>query len=270
MGVLIQQGTYDLWQPAPLPEWQSENDLRAEIRIADILRMSSGLRFRGHRDPDLDSSLGYLDHLYVYTSGVNTFEWTAQRPLQWPPNSVGRYHNCDPVLINYLIRLGVEGRGDEYHSFPQRKLFDKIGIRNMKLDTDPYGNFLLQGYDLGTARDWARVGNLYLQDGIWMGERILPVGYSDFVSTLAPAWEADKNPIYGGFFWINGTEKFPVPEEAYYMAGVGNQLTLIVPSHNLVVVRLGHYKGQHASKNDLVNALSLLMEAVPVNNRDQK
>ncbi|MCH8960070.1 MAG: serine hydrolase [Bacteroidetes bacterium] len=184
MGVLIQQGVYDLWQPAPVPQWQTDGDPRAEIRIADIMHMSSGLRFRAPQDPDFDPSVGYPDHLYVYTGSVNSFEWAATRPQQWPPNTVGRYRNSDPVLINYLIRLGVEGRGEEYLSFPQRVLFDKIGVRNMVMETDPYGNFLLQGYEFGSARDWARLGNLYLQDGMWMGERILPEGYAAFVSTL--------------------------------------------------------------------------------------
>lgn len=263
MGILIEQGVYDLWQPAPVPEWQSPGDPRQEIRIADILRMSSGLRFRGVADPDLDPTLGYPDHLYVYTGAVDSFKWAATRPQQWPPNTIGRYRNSDPVLINYLVRLGVEGRGDEYLSFPQHELFDRIGIRGMVLETDPYGNYLLQGYELAPARDWARLGNLYLQDGIWNGERILPEGYAEFVSTLAPAWEADGRPIYGGFFWINGTGTFPVPHEAYYMAGAGGQTTLIIPSHDLVVVRQGHYRGARAGGQALRNALVLLLDAVP-------
>ncbi len=263
MGVLIQRGVYDLYQAAPVPEWQGEGDPRAEIRIADIMHMSSGLRFRAPQDPDFDPTAGYPDHLYVYTGSVNSFEWAATRPQQWPPNTVGRYRNSDPVLTNYLIRLGVEGLGEEYLSYPQRSLFDKIGIRNMVLETDPYGNFLLQGYELGSARDWARLGNLYLQDGVWNGERILPAGYAEFVSTLAPAWEADGRPQYGAFFWINGTDAYPIPRESYYMAGAGNQKTIIIPSHALVVVRLGHYKGGGPGDDGLTNALALLMEAVP-------
>ena len=263
MGVLIQQGVYNLWEPAPVPEWQGKGDPRAEIRIADILRMSSGLRFRAPLDPDFDPDLGYADHLYVYTGTVNTFEWVATRPQQWPPNMVGRYRNSDPVLANYLIRLAVEGRGDNYHSFPQRSLFDKLGIRNMVLETDPYGNFLLQGYVFGTGHDWARLGNLYLQDGVWNNERILPEGYSEFVSTVAPAWKTDRRPVYGGFFWVNGIGSYPIPKDAYYMAGAGNQKTFIIPSHDLVVVRLGHYKGGIPGDEGLKNALRLLMDAVP-------
>jgi CubicO group peptidase (beta-lactamase class C family) len=263
MGVLIQQGVYDLWQPAPVPEWQYSDDPRAKIRIADLLRMSSGLRIRAPYDPDYDPTGPYPDHLYLYTGGVNSFHYAATRPLQWPPNSVGRYRNTDPVLVNYLIRLAVERRGENYGSFPQHALFDKIGVRSMVIETDPFGNLLTQGYDLACARDWARLGNLYLQDGVWNGERILPQGFVKFVSTLAPAWVADGRPIYGGFFWINGDGALPVPKDAYYMAGAGGQYTMIIPSHDLVVVRLGHFKGDEAGSKDLHQALSMLLEAVP-------
>jgi len=263
MGVLIKQGVYNLWQPAPIPEWQGADDPRAKIRIADILHMSSGLRIKAPQDPDYDPSGTYPDHLYLYTGGVDSSHYAATRPLQWPPNTVGRYHNTDPVLINYLIRLAVEKRGEEYLSFPQHALFDKIGIRTMVLETDAFGNFLTQGYELASGRDWARLGNLYLQDGVWNGERILPEGYVKFVSTLAPAWEADKRPIYGGFFWINGDGRFPVPTEAFYMSGAGGQTTLIIAAHDLVVVRLGHYKGSEAGDKSFKKALAILMEAVP-------
>ncbi len=112
MGILIKQGVYDLWQPAPVPEWQGRDDPRAKIRIADILHMSSGLRIRAPQDPDYDPSGPYPDHLYLYTGGVNSFHYAATRPLQWPPGTVGRYRNTDVVLINYLVRLAVEKRGE--------------------------------------------------------------------------------------------------------------------------------------------------------------
>ena len=263
MGILIRQGVYSLEQPAPIPQWQGKDDARAKIRIMDLMHMSSGLYCRAPQDPDYDSSLGYPDHLYLYTGGINSFEWAANLPQQWLPNTVGRYRNSDPVLINYLNRLGIEGKGEVYHTFPQRKLFDKIGIRTMVMETDPYGNFLTQGYEFASGRDWARLGNLYLQDGVWNGERILPEGFTKFVSTLAEPWIADGRPIYGGLFWINGDGALPIPKEAYMMLGAGGQSVTIIPSHDLVIVRLGHYKGQQAGNKALNKAYSLLMEAVP-------
>lgn len=264
MGVLIQQDVYDLEQPAPIPEWQAPNDPRAKIRIADLLHMSSGLRIRAPYDPDYDASGPYPDHLYLYTGSVNSFHYAATRPLEWPPNTVGRYRNTDPVLVNYLIRLAVERSGENYASFPQHALFDKIGVRSMVIETDPFGNLLTQGYDLACARDWARLGNLYLQDGVWNEQRVLPQGFAKFVSTLAPAWVADGRPIYGGFFWINGDGALPVPKDTYYMAGAGGQYTMIIPSHDLVVVRLGHFKGDEVGTRDFHKALSLLLGAVPL------
>jgi CubicO group peptidase (beta-lactamase class C family) len=263
MGVLIQQGAYALDQAAPVPEWQSGNDPRRQIRIQDLLRMSSGIRINAPDDPGFDPAGTYPDHLYLYTGRVDSFKYAATRPPQWPPNAVGRYRNTDPVLVNYLVRLAVEKRGEEYLSFPQRNLFDKIGIRTMVMETDPYGNFLTQGYELMSGRDWARLGNLYLQDGVWNGTRLLPDGYATFVSTVAPAWAADNRPVYGGFFWINGDNAFPVPKEAYYMAGAGGQTVLIIPSHDLVVVRIGHYKGERPGTEAFRRALAILMEAVP-------
>lgn len=261
---LIQQGVYRLDQPAPIPEWQAEGDGRRTIRIMDIMRMSSGLRIRAPQDPDYDATAGYPDHLYLYTGGANSYQYAATRPQQWKPGTVGRYRNSDPVLASYLVRLGAEGRGEDYHAFPQRQLFDKIGIRNAVLETDPYGNFLGQGYELLPARDWARLANLYLQDGVWQGERLLPEGYLAHVSTVAPAWEADGRPVYGGgFFWVNGDGGWPLPRNAIAMLGAGGQSAHIVPSHQLVIVRLGKYRGAQAGDAALEAAMRLLMDAVP-------
>ena len=263
MGILIQDGVYQLHQPAPIPEWQDGNNPKAKIKISDLLNMSSGLMCPGPADPDFDISRGYPIHWYLYTGGVNSFQYAAGLPQQWEPGVVGRYRNSDPVLINYLNRLGAEKTGSNYHAFPQRRLFDKVGVRTMVMETDPYGNFLTQGYEFASGRDWVRLGNLYLQDGMWNGERILPEGYAKFVSTLAPGWKADNNPVYGGFFWLNGAEEFPIPKEAYYMAGAGGQYTFIIPSHDLVVTRLGHFKGSDPGEVAFKKALAYLMKAVP-------
>jgi CubicO group peptidase (beta-lactamase class C family) len=260
IGQLIQQGVYDLWANAPVAEWQTPNDSRRSIRIADLLRMSSGLRFIAPQDPDFDRARGYPDHLYVYTGAIDAHRWSITRPPQWPPNTVGRYRNSDPLTLNHLVKKAVSAKGEEYLSYPQRRLFDKLGIRNMTLETDPYGNFLLQGYELGTGRDWTRLALLYLQGGVWNDERILPADFIDFVRTPAPAWD---RPVYGGMFWLNRTKTFPIPEDAYYMAGAGGQSTIIIPTHDMTVVRLGHYKGASVGDAALRKSLALLMEAVP-------
>lgn len=118
MGILIQQGVYTLDQPAPIPEWQAAGDSRQKIRIREILNMSSGLRIMAPQAPDYDESGPYPDHLYYYTGSIDSFKYAATRPPQWPPATVGRYRNTDPVLTNYMVRMAVEKRGEDYHSWP--------------------------------------------------------------------------------------------------------------------------------------------------------
>jgi CubicO group peptidase (beta-lactamase class C family) len=256
-GLLVKDGTYTLEQPAQVPLWQKPGDPRAAIRNIDLLRMSAGLRFLGNQEPGSDQT--YPDHYYIYTGGIDAFEYSITRPQEYPPNTDGRYRNSDPLTITYLAKLAVTRRGENFLTWPQRALFDRIGIRRQVLETDPYGNFLITGYDYGTARNWARLGLLYLQDGLWQGHRLLPEGWAAFVSTPAPAW---KRPEYGGFFWLNRVGTWNLPPETYFAAGAGGQNTWIVPSRELVIVRMGHMRGQGPARRATNTALGLLMEAI--------
>ncbi len=258
--LLVKDGIYTLEQPAPVPLWSAPGDQRSKIRNIDLLRMSSGLRFVGNQEPTGSAYQGYPDHYYIYTGAVDSYEYSITRPLEFAPNTDGRYRNSDPLTIGYLIKQAVTKRGDVYLTWPQRMLFDRIGIRRQVLETDPFGNFLLTGFDYGTPRNWARLGLLYLQDGMWQGTRILPEGWSKFVSTPAPGW---RRPEYGGLFWLNGIGSWNLPPDTYLMAGAGGQNTFIVPSRQLVIVRMGHFRGQAAGRRTLNNAFTLLMEAVP-------
>jgi CubicO group peptidase (beta-lactamase class C family) len=258
MGRLVQLGALRLDQPAPIPNWQkTPDDPRAKIRIVDLMRMSSGLRFSRGSPEDVP---GYHDHDLIYTGALDAFEFVSTRPLQFPPNTRGRYRNTDPLLLGLVIRDAVRRRGEEYFTWPQRELFDKIGIRRQVLETDPYGNFLLSGYDYGTARNWARIGMLYLNDGVWQGERLLPEGWTKFVSTPAPAW-ADS--AYGGMVWVNARGQVPLPRDAFAFRGAGGQDTWVIPSRRMVIVRMGHFPGSRAGIQDLQQSMRLLMEAVP-------
>ena len=260
---LIQMGTYRLDQSAPFPEWQQRGDPRQQIRIRDIMRMSSGLRLRAPQDPGYDRTLGYPEHLLLYSDSINAYQWAATRTQQWKPGQVGRYRNVDPVLASYLVRLGAEKRGENYHAFPTRALFDRIGMRDVVIYTDPFGNFLGQGAEVIAARDWARLGNLYLQDGVWNGERLLPAGYVKYVKTIAPGWLADGRPVYGGgFFWVNGDGGEPMPREAYAMLGAGGQSAWIVPSHDLVIVRIGKYRGADRGEAARQKGTVTLLQAI--------
>jgi CubicO group peptidase (beta-lactamase class C family) len=258
LGVLIRQGALRLEDPAPVPEWRkTANDPRARIRIMDLLRMSSGLRFSRGSPEDIP---GYHDHDLIYTGAIDAFEFVTTRPLQFEPNTVGRYRNTDPLTLGLIIRDALRKRGDDYLTWPQRALFDKIGIRRQVLETDPYGNFLLSGYDYGTARNWARLGMLYLNDGVWNGERLLPEGFVTFISTPAPAW---RDSSYGGMVWVNARGAWNLPRDAFAFRGAGGQDTYVVRSRDLVVVRMGHFPGSRVGGQDLARALARLMEAIP-------
>lgn len=257
VGILIKDGQLGLYDPAPVPEWQRPGDRRSTIRIADLLRMSGGLHFTAPRDPDFSADV-YPDHDYVYNGAINIYEFAYARPLQFPPNTEGRYRNCDPLTLGYIVQQTIKKRGEDYLSFPQRALLDRIGVRKMVLETDPFGNIFFTGNNYGTARDWARVGLLYLGDGVWQGKRILPEGFVDFVRTPAPAW---KRPVYGGLFWLNVTGQWNLPKDTYYMSGEGAKV-FVVPSMKLVVVRMGYEGGQERGMQILNLALSELSAAI--------
>jgi CubicO group peptidase (beta-lactamase class C family) len=262
LGTLMQRGVYTLDQPAPIPEWQGSGDPRAAIRIRDIMQMSSGLRIRAQQDPEWVDDGRLADHWYYY-GGPDAFAYAAARQPEWKPGVIGRYRNTDPVLGSYLVKLGAGKLGLDYHSYPQRALFDPLGIRTATLETDATGNFLTQGAELLSARDWARLGNLYLADGVWNGKRLLPEGFAKFVSTPAPAWVADGRPIYGGFFWLAANGAFTLPADAYYMAGAGGQYTIIIPSRQLVITRIGRYSGSRSADAALNRAIGLLLKTLP-------
>lgn len=240
VGVLVGEGHFDVDDPAPIEEW--EGDERRDIRISDLLRMSSGLEFRRSSDePEVPHFAPNDHHHRIYFDSVDAFEFATERPLEHEPNTVWRYRNCDPLTLGRIIRETVESTGRSYLSFPQRALYDRIGVRDMIHEPDRQGNFLMTGFNYGTPRDWARFGLLHLWDGEWMSERILPEGWVDFVTTPAPA---DPEGGYGGQFWLNRDRELPeVPEDAYSARGYRGQLTMIVPSMDTVIVRMGHSPG---------------------------
>jgi CubicO group peptidase (beta-lactamase class C family) len=242
VGVLVQQGELELDQPAPVPEWHTDpEDPRREIRIRDLFHMSSGLDFKNYGVGDSLSYTSANEHFMIYFDAVNVFEHAINQPLDIPPNTQFRYRNSDPLTLGRIIRQTVEARGEDYLGFPQRALFDRIGMRDVVLETDTYGNFIMTGYDFVSAYDWARFGLLHLWDGVWEGERILPEGWVEFVSTPTPT---DPGRNYGGLFWVNAGGALPdVPRDAFWPAGWMGQNTVIIPSLDMVIVRLGPSPG---------------------------
>ncbi|MGD9946013.1 MAG: serine hydrolase domain-containing protein, partial [Burkholderiaceae bacterium] len=209
IGILVQQGLLSLDEPAPVPAWRGAGDPRSAITIRHLLQMSSGLLCSGPDEPRARWRLGLPDHFYVYGEAFDTFAFALDRPSEHAPGTVGRYRNCDPLTLGYLIRRTVEDRlGENYHQWPQKALFDRIGVRSQILETDLHGNFVMTGFDYGAARNWARLGLLYLRNGMAQGERVLPEYWADVVRAPAPAWRDHR---YGGQFWLNPADEFALP-----------------------------------------------------------
>jgi CubicO group peptidase (beta-lactamase class C family) len=222
------------------------------IRLSQLLNMSSGLLFRrgGQGDPAEIALTALDDHMLIYYGGVDVFAHAISRPLEFTPGAYWRYRNCDPLTLGAIVRRTVEARGEDYLTFPQRALFDRIGMREMVLETDPWGNFIMTGFEYGTPRDWARFGLLHLWNGLWQptGERVLTEQWVEFIRRPAPA-APDRE--YGGQFWLNAGGAWPdVPRDAYSAQGARGQVTLIVPSRDAVIVRMGHTTGPATERED--------------------
>lgn len=242
IGVLVEQGELTVEQRAPVEEWSAPDDPRREITIENLLHMSSGLDFNNY-GLDGERSLSTENHHFrIYLDGIDVFEHAVGHPLEAEPGERWEYLNSDPLTLGKIVRETVEARGDDYHAFPWTDLFDEIGVKDAVLETDAWGNFILTGYDYMSARDWARFGLLHLNDGMWEGERILPEGWADYVSTPAPAHPDDG---YGALFWLNAGGRYDrMPLDAYWPAGFMGQNTVIIPSRDMVVVRLGPSPGR--------------------------
>jgi CubicO group peptidase (beta-lactamase class C family) len=229
----------DVQAPAPIAQWQAPNDPRARITVAQLLNMSSGLDCPspGFGSPDYATPRNV--HNSPYYGIVNAHETMLSRPLQEPPGSRWLYRNVNTFALAEIVRERVYKRGLDYLSFPQSALFDRIGARSFVLETDLVGNFLITGFDYATARDWARFGEFLRRDGVaFDGTRLLPEGWVDFLRKPAPVLKA---PYYGGQVWLNADGAFPsLPRDLYYARGAMEQLVIVIPSLEMVVVRLGH------------------------------
>lgn len=231
VGILVGDGHLRVDDPAPISQWKAP-DARSQITIRNLMNMSSGLDCNNFPLNDPRHFTAENHHSIGYNDGVDAFRASVIRPLRFVPGSVFRYRNCDLLAVGKVIREIVEREYEvAYLAFPQRHLFDRIGVRSAVLEPDPYGNLLLNGHNYLTTRDWARLGLLYLQDGMFNGQRVLPAGWSRLVATPSAA-----NVGYGAFFWL-ATPGDGLPSDAYWASGAEGNQTVIIPSHGIVIAR---------------------------------
>ncbi len=235
IGILVNKGKLNITKPAPVQEWSDINDPRHAITIKHLLQQTSGLDFQ--EDYTKASSVTNM----LFKKG-DMAAYIATQDLAHEPGTIFNYSSGNSNILSRIIRQTVGEK--DYAAFPCTELFYKIGMYHTLLEPDASGTYVGSSYIMATARDFARFGLLYYNDGVWNSERILPEGWVKETAT-APAANALKN--YGYQFWLNGVNKndtskriFPdVPADMFYCDGYGFQDIYIIPSKKLVVVRLG-------------------------------
>ena len=259
IGMLVDRGDLSLDEPLGL-EWlpavrSPESDPRREITLRHVLNMSSGLY-------PVDNGLEYATGSgLAYWAGASSINGARNRALIREPGSYWDYENYDTLLGVLAMKLAL---GDEttYREFPRKALLDRIGMRNTLLSVDRFGDFILSSQVYTNARDLARFGLLYLNGGVWNGERLISEEWIDFVRTPAPSTGETGN-FYGGQWWLVPDDRNDVPADAYSTAGNRGQYTVVVPSHNMVIVRRGlDYGRQGFNRWDLTREVLKAVDSV--------
>lgn len=256
VGILVKQGKLAVDRPAPVPEWRGAGDPRGRITLDHLMRMCSGLAF------DETYSLGTSDVARDLFLADDAGGYAAAKPLADSIGTVWSYSSGTTNIISRIVRQAV-GNEAAYQRFPWTALFDPLGMTTAVLEPDPSGTFVGSSYMYASARDWARFGQLYLNDGVWNGKRLLPAGWVKYSTTPSPA---DSTAGYGAQVWVNGvgrSGKRPharVPGDAFFFLGHDQQNVAVIPSRKLVVVRLG-YTPTRAW--DLDGFLARVLDALP-------
>lgn len=257
VGILVGQGKLSVQAPAPVPQWQQPGDPRAAITLDHLLRMTSGLDFAEHYgEPCSDVNL----MLFVEPDAA---AFAARKPLVTEPGTNWAYSSGSTNIISGIVRRAVGGDLADYFAFPRLALFNRIDMRSAVLEPDTAGNFVGSSFMYATARDWARFGLLYLGDGVWQGQQILPEGWVNYTRTPTPGAPLG---MYGAQFWLNvgdgsGKRAYPeLPEDLFLARGFQEQVVAIIPSRKLVVVRLGM---THEGEWEFEQFMADLLKAIP-------
>ena len=227
------------WQPALE---NPQNDPRNAITLRNALNMSSGLYPIDSFNMEYANGSGLS-----YWAGASSIDGARDRGLVRQPGTFWDYENYDTLLAVYAMKQAL-GDDKTYQEFPRRALLDKIGMQNTLVSADRFHNFILSSQVYTNARDLARFGLLYQQDGMWNGERLISEDWIEFVRTPAPA-TADRGNFYGGQWWLVPDDRTDVPSDAYSTAGNRGQYVIVVPTHDLVIVRRGLDYGRQGFNN---------------------
>ncbi len=225
-GVLQKQGKYDIYKPAPVAEWT--NDSRKIITTNDLLHMNSGLEWEENYSTICDAT-----KMLFMSEDMSRAQ--LEKPAAFKPDMHWNYSSGTTNLLSGILRQQFKTH-QEYLDFWYLALIDKIGMNSMVIETDMAGNYVGSSYGWATTRDWSKFGLLYLHKGNWNGEEILE---ERWVKYSAKPTNTSKGK-YGAQFWLNAGGRFPdVPREMYFCSGFQGQMVAIIPSYDLVIVRMG-------------------------------
>jgi len=249
VGILVKQGKLSLDQQLPFPSWQA--DARDNITLNHLMQMSSGLEWN-------EGYLGSSDVTHMLYYEADMAGYVIEQPTDEPPNEDFTYSSGTTNIISYLIRQQFN-TDEAYYRFPYETLFHKIGMTNTLIEADASGTFVGSSFGWGTARDWGRFGLLYLNEGVWEGDTILPEGWVAYTTTPTPP----AHGYYGAQFWLNQPIDPPavmkrfrdmpdIPRDTFIASGHDGQRVFIIPSYEVVIVRLGL---KNLNDNDFVSGI---------------
>ena len=260
VGIAVGEGRLALDASAPVSEWQSEGDPRRGITLDQLMRMSSGLAFDEHYGAINDVSV-------MLFTRPDTGRFAASKPLEAKPDSVWSYSSGTSNVVARLLRDAFGGDLGAMVGWSRARLFERVGMHSVVFEPDASGTFVGSSFTFATARDWARFGQLHLQDGVWDGERVLPEGWVDYVRTPTPRAPLG---IYGAHWWLNAGEPedpddraWPsLPRDVYAARGMSGQYVIVVPGADLVVVRLGLAQTEDVELHGIERLVRRVLDAV--------
>jgi len=243
VGMLVKDGKLQIENKNLFEEWSK--DERRDITLNDLLQMQSGL--------DWDEEYAKRsDATRLLFEEFNCSSFAIDQPLEAKPGSYWEYSSGTTNVISNLIRETI-GNDSLYRNYPYEALFDKLGMSSMTLDTDQAGNYILSSFGYATPRDWAKLGLLYLNNGIVQGDTILDKSWIDY--SVKPAAHCEDKS-YGAQFWLNAGLVYPdVPEDMFSCNGYQGQYVFIIPSEDLVVVRMGLTNRDALDMNDCLSQI---------------
>lgn len=239
-------GLADLEQKAGFAQWQS--DARQEITLEQLLTMSSGMKFDETYAPGSDST-----RMLFTAQSASDIALTATAD-----KSPGSHFSYSSGTTNILMRWMRDelGSNQALLDFFHNEILQPLNMADTTFEVDPSGLYVGSSYIFATARDWAKLGLLMLENGVWQGQQLLQ---KEWVSAAQKPVAADNYQKYGYQFWLNqGGEDIrwdKIPPDAYMMMGNRKQVLMVVPSKDMVLVRLGWTSGSYPTEDNFARLI---------------